>query len=55
MEKLSYLRYNAFLTGKGNLIWAGAMQLAWNSLRQNFAKNNPLQFSTGNGVALQII
>ncbi len=37
--------YNAFTTSKGNIVWAGAMQLAWNELRETFAKNKAIELA----------
>jgi hypothetical protein len=30
MEKDLFENYNAFVTKEGNIVWAAAMQLAWN-------------------------
>ena len=50
-----YEDYNAFETSNGNIIWAAAMQIAWNQLRHKFAKDKPLKFQTEDSKALEII
>lgn len=47
--------YNAFTTSAGNVVWAAAMQLAWNELKASFASNQPLTFHTENAHSLRTI
>jgi hypothetical protein len=30
MEQIAFDQYNAYTASNGNIIWAAAMQLAWN-------------------------
>lgn len=42
MEEDPAILYNPFTTSKGNIVWAGAMQLAWNELKEKFTKNKSI-------------
>lgn len=55
MEKDFFEKYNAFVTKEGNIVWAAAMQLAWNQIRDKFTHKKPLMFKTESPAALKTI
>lgn len=55
MESDRAIKHNAFTTKAGNVVWAAAMQLAWDELRHSFANGNPLLFHTENPTSLTTI
>jgi hypothetical protein len=40
MEHHNITNFNSFKTNKGNIVWAGALGLAWNELKDKFVKEN---------------
>ena len=55
MEKEIASKYNAFKTEKGNIVWVGTMNLAWQDLSATYADSKPLQFNANHAEALKTI
>ena len=54
MEKDISQKFNAFTTKKGNIIWLGAISLAWNRFAKTYGQKH-LEFTTDKPDALKMI